>query len=302
MSPAEGRVFVVGSTNVDRTVQVPRLPRPGETALGDALVVSPGGKGANAAAAAARARANVVFVSAVGADADGEHALATLRAEGVEPAAVAIREHAPTGAALIVTDAEGANLIAVAPGANATVDPEHVTRSLAGISGADVVLVSAEIPEAAVAAAVHAGAERAAATVLDPAPARPSLLEAARIGAILTPNESEALELTGCADVEEAARALSELTGRAAVITLGAAGCLMADGGAVTRVAAAPVDAIVDTVGAGDAFAGGLAAALARGDALEIAVAAALRAAAASLGHAGARPAVGYGAVTTDST
>ena len=83
MPRAPGRVFVVGSTNVDRTVQVPRLPRPGETVLGDALVVSPGGKGANAAAAAVRAGATVMFVSAVGADGDGEAALAALRSEGV---------------------------------------------------------------------------------------------------------------------------------------------------------------------------------------------------------------------------
>lgn len=302
MSPAAGRVFVVGSTNVDRTVRVPRLPRSGETALGDALVVSPGGKGANAAATAAREGAAVVFVSAVGADPDGEHAIATLRAEGVGTDAVAVRDDAPTGAALIVTDAEGANLIAVAPGANARVDAEHVLHSLSGLRAEDVVLVSAEIPDAAVAAAVRTGADRAAATVLDPAPARPSLLEAARIGAMLTPNESEALELTGCAGVEEAARRLSALSGRVAVVTLGAAGCLVAEGGTLTRVAAAPVEVIIDSVGAGDAFAGGLAAALARGDALEEAVAAALRSAAASLGQAGARPPVDYGAVTTEST
>ena len=292
MSRAPGRVFVVGSTNVDRTVQVSRLPRRGETALGDALVVSPGGKGANAAAAAVRAGGVVVFVSAVGADADGEGALSTLRAEGVGVDAVAVRDDAPTGAALIVTDAEGDNLIAVATGANARVDPEHVARSLAELTPADVVLVSAEIPDAAVAAAVRAGTESGATTVLDPAPARASLLEAARIGAILTPNESEALELTACAEVEEAARRLAELSGRPAVVTLGAGGCLVAEDGAVIRVPAAPAAAIVDTVGAGDAFAGGLAAALARGDALLGAVNAALRAAAASLGHAGARPPV----------
>jgi ribokinase len=292
MSRAPGRVFVVGSTNVDRTVQVSRLPRPGETALGDALVVSPGGKGANAAAAAVRTGATVVFVSAVGADADGERALSTLRAEGVAVDAVAVRDDAPTGAALIVTDAEGDNLIAVATGANAHVGPEHVTRSLAELTPADVVLVSAEIPDAAVAAAVRVGVERAATTVLDPAPARASLLEAARIGAILIPNESEALELTACAEVEEAARRLAELSGRPTVVTLGAAGCLVAEGGAVTRVPAAPAAAIVDTVGAGDAFAGGLAAALARGDALQGAVNAALRTAAASLAYAGARPPV----------
>ncbi len=291
MSRAPGRVFVVGSTNVDRTVQVPQLPRPGETALGDALAVSPGGKGANAAAAAARAGATIMFVSAVGDDADGEGALATLRAEGVGVDAVAVRDDAPTGAALIVTDAEGANLIAVAAGANGRLEPEHVARSLGGLAATDVVLVSAEIPDAAIEAALHAGAESGVPAVLDPAPARPSLLEAARrFGAILTPNESEALELTGCTDVERAARRLAALTGRAAVVTLGAAGCLVADSSTVTRMPAATAGAVVDTVGAGDAFAGGLAAALARGEPLEAAVTAALQAAAASLGHAGARP------------
>jgi sugar/nucleoside kinase (ribokinase family) len=110
---------------------------------------------------------------------------------------------------------------------------------------------------------------------------------------MLTPNESEALELTGCAGAEEAARRLSALSGRAAVVTLGEAGCVVAEGGRLTRVAAAPVETIVDSVGAGDAFAGGLAAALSRGEALEEAVAAALRTAAKSLGHAGARPSSG---------
>jgi ribokinase len=295
MPRAPGRVFVVGSTNVDRTVQVPRLPRPGETVLGDALAVSPGGKGANAAAAAVRAGATVMFVSAVGADGDGQAALAALRSEGVGVDAVAVRDDAPTGAALIVTDAEGANLIAVATGANARLDPEHVRRSLAGVAAADVVLVSAEIPNAAIEAALRAAAEHEAAAVLDPAPARPSLLDVARIGAILTPNESEATELTGCADAERAAARLAAVTGRSAVVTLGAAGCLVADGDAVTRFAAAPAGAIVDTVGAGDAFAGGLAAALALGEPLSDAVEAALRVAALSLGHSGARPATPTG-------
>ncbi|HEY1712548.1 MAG TPA: PfkB family carbohydrate kinase [Solirubrobacteraceae bacterium] len=292
MARDPGCVFVVGSTNVDRTVPVLRLPRPGETALGDALVVSAGGKGANAAATAAGAGATVVFVSAVGTDADGEAALAALRAESVGVDAVTLRDDAPTGAALIVTDARGANLIAVAPGANARLCPEHVTRSLAQLADADVVLVSAEIPDAAIAAAVRAGAERGAVVVLDPAPARPSLLDAARIGAILTPNESEAAELTGCNDPEEAARRLAALTGRPAIVTLGEAGCLVADSDGITRHPAAPAETIVDTVGAGDAFAGGLAAALARGERLDGAVNAALRAAAQSLAHAGARPPV----------
>jgi ribokinase len=170
-----------------------------------------------------------------------------------------------------------------------------VRRSLAGLAAADVVLVSAEIPDAAIEAALRAAAEHEAAALLDPAPARPSLLDVARIGAILTPNESEANELTGCADAEQAAARLAAVTGRAAVVTLGAAGCLVAEGVAVTRFAAAPAGAIVDTVGAGDAFAGGLAAALALGEPLSDAVEAALRIAALSLGHAGARPATPTG-------
>lgn len=290
MSQGSGRVFVVGSTNVDRTVQVPRLPRPGETALGDALVVSPGGKGANAAAAAARAGAAVTFVSAVGADGDGATALAALSEGGVAVDEVVVLADHPTGAALIVTDAGGANLIAVAAGANAQLSADHVRGSLDGLDTADVVLVSAEIPDAALAAALQAGADGGAARVLDPAPARPSLLEAAKIGAILTPNESEAAELTGCGDPAQAARRLAALTGEPAVVTLGEAGCLIASAaGEVSRHAAARAEHIVDTVGAGDAFAGGLAAALAAGDRLDAAVDQALRSAAASLGHAGAR-------------
>jgi ribokinase len=259
------------------------------------MVTSPGGKGANAATAAARAGGAVTFVSAVGADPDGEAALGALRSDGVSVDAVAVFDEAPTGAALIVTDAAGANLIAVAPGANAHLSPDHVRRSLQGLGAHDVVLVSAEIPDACIETALRAAADRGAIAILDPAPARASLLEAARIGAILTPNEAEASELTGCAQPADAARRLAALTGRPGVVTLGEAGCLVADGNAVTRHAAAPAPAIVDTVGAGDAFAGGLAAALAGGELLADAVGAALRAAALSLGHAGARPPTAVG-------
>ncbi len=291
MSRGPGRVFVVGSTNVDRTVPVPRLPGRGETVLGDGVRLSHGGKGANAAAAAARAGGAVEFVSAVGADDDGEAALAALRDEGVRVEAVAVLDDVPTGAALIITDADGANLIAVAAGANARVGAAHVADSLEGLAAADVVLVSAEIPDEAIVAAVRGAVDGGAVAILDPAPARASLLEAARLGAILTPNESEAAELCGADDAEASARQLSALTGRPAVVTLGEAGCLVSDGDTVRRFDAAPAPAIVDSVGAGDAFAGGLAAALAGGSGLDEAVEAALRLAAESLGHAGARPA-----------
>jgi ribokinase len=285
-----GRLFVVGSTNVDRTVSVSRLPGRGETVIGDAIRISPGGKGANAAAAAARAGAEVTFISAVGDDEDGQSAIATLRSGGVGVEGVSVLAGAPTGAALIITDGEGANLIAVAAGANARLSEDHVTRLLGAVSAGDVVLVSAEIPDACIEAALRAGAARGVETILNPAPARPSLLAAAQLGAILTPNETEARELTGLAEAAAAARRLAELSGRPAVVTLGEAGCLVADGDTVSQHPALPPESIVDTVGAGDAFAGGLAAALAAGEELESAVRAALQAAAESLAHAGARP------------
>jgi ribokinase len=285
-----GRVFVVGSTNVDRTVSVPRLPGRGETVLGDAIRLSQGGKGANAAVAAALAGAEVAFISAVGADEDGQAATASLRAEGVEVGDVAVLDEAPTGTALIITDEEGANLIAVAAGANARLSGDHVARALGALRGDDVVLVSAEIPDPCIEAALRAAAEHGSAAILNPAPARPSLLGAAQLGAILTPNETEARELTGLEEADAAARRLAILSERPAVITLGEAGCLVADGDTVTPYPAAAAPAIVDTVGAGDAFGGGLAAALAAGRPFAQAVDAALRAAAESLGHAGARP------------
>src|SRR5437660_665455 len=108
-APRHGRVFVVGSTNVDRTVRVPRLPGPGETVLGDSLSVGPGGKGANAAAACARSGAAVTFVSAIGDDPDGASATAALRSEGMDVDAIAVVPGASTGAALIMTDADGSN-------------------------------------------------------------------------------------------------------------------------------------------------------------------------------------------------
>jgi ribokinase len=285
-----GRVYVVGSTNVDRTVRVDRLPAAGETAMGDSVRISAGGKGANAAAAAARAGATVTFVSAVGDDADGRAAIDALRSEGVEVDGMTVIAQAATGAALIVTDAAGANLIAVGTGANARLTPADVTAALRGLGADDALLVSAEIPDPCIEAALRCGSERGAVTVLDPAPARRSLLGFAGHGPILTPNESEAALLTGEDDPEAGALMLNRLTGRPVIITLGPAGCLVHDGQRATRHPAAPAPVVVDSVGAGDAVAGALAAGLTGRRPLPAAVTKALDAAARSLAHPGARP------------
>jgi ribokinase len=275
-------VAVVGSINVDLVAAVAVLPAPGETVLGRRIERHGGGKGANAAVAAARLGARVRLIGAVGDDDVGAGALAELRAAGVDVAAVAVLAGEPTGMALIVVDRQGENQIAVGAGANAALGADHVRTAL-GRAAPGCVLVSAEVPDAAIAAAVAAARDLGVPCVLNPAPARPELLDAGA-GAILTPNAGEARRLAGTDDVEQAARTLRERTGAPVVVTLGERGALL-DG---TRHPA-PTTRVVDTTGAGDAFNGALAARLAVGDALPAALPQAIAAASRSVSEPGAR-------------
>ena len=300
---ARPSVIVVGSINTDLVVVGERLPGPGETVSGGRFSQHGGGKGANAAVAAARLGAHVTMVGAVGRDAFGDEALELLRNEGVDTSWVA-RSDAPTGVALITVDAAGENQIAVASGANAEIDPAAVERALRA-AGPGVVLTNHEIPlEARLAAARSA----AGPVVLNPAPAREIPDDLYALGPIITPNAGEAAELTGERDPEAAARALTARTGAPALVTLGPRGALCATpvpGTVVARerhsspasatpvpgtfVAPAPAVTPVDTTGAGDAFNGALAVALAEGRELRDAVAFAVAAAALSTRAEGAR-------------
>jgi ribokinase len=283
------RVVVVGSINVDLVAHVDRLPGRGETVAGGRLERSGGGKGANQAVAAARAGAAVTMVGAVGDDDLGADALAELRGEGIDVAGVARLAGAPTGVALIVVDGAGDNQIAVASGANHAVTEAHVQAGLGALRGERAcVLVSFELADAPVVAAARIARAAGARLVVDPAPARrlaPALIE---LEPLLTPNAQEATALTGCEDPQAAARALSAATGAPVVVTLGARGALIVEADHATTVAAPTVEA-VDTTGAGDAFAGVLAAALARRCELRAAVEAAVQAAAQSVITTGAR-------------
>ena len=285
-------VVVVGAINVDLVVPVPRLPRAGETVVGPRLHRAGGGKGANAAVAAARAGAAVRLVGAVGDDADGRFALADLAGHGVDVAGV-VRVPEPTGVALIAVDPAGENLIAVGQGANAALSAEHVR---AGIAAAGCVLVSTEVSAAAVAAAVRAATAAGTACVLNPAPVLPELVGLLPLRPLLTPNAGECAQLAALLgersdDVTRCARALAARSGAPVVVTLGADGALVVSpDGTATRYPAHPVERVVDTTGAGDAFNGALAAALAAGAALDAAVDRAGAAAARSVTHSGARP------------
>jgi ribokinase len=283
-------VAVVGSVNADLVVTAPSLPAPGETVTGGTFARHGGGKGANQAVAAARLGAAVALVGAVGDDDLGSAALAELSAEGVDVARVRRLPGLATGVALIVVDAAGENAIAVASGANARVDAAAVEAGLAGLLGlpGGVVLLGHEVPADAVLAGARAARAAGWVPVLNPAPARELSDELLALGPLLTPNASEAAALTGEGDPGAAAAALARRTGAPVLVTLGAAGVLLHDGGREERIPAPAVD-VVDTTGAGDTLNGALAAALARGASLVDAARSAVAAAAQSTTAPGAR-------------
>lgn len=273
---------VVGSVNLDIVVSVPHHPAAGETVLGDARRDLHGGKGANQAVAAARLGSRVAFVGRVGDDAVGTRLREGLARERVDVTHLRTDPDAPSGTALIAVDTTGENMIIVVPGANGRVGPSDVTAAGVPLAAARVTLLGHEVPEAAVLAAARAAGGT---VVLNPAPARPlprALLDRADV---LVPNRGELHALTGrTGDPADLARALHP----AVVVTLGADGALVVTDVAVTHIQAPRVD-VADTTGAGDAFCGALAHALAQGDTLLDAAGRAVATAADSVTRPGAR-------------
>ncbi len=275
-------------------VQVPHLPRPGETVLGGPFLMAAGGKGANQAVAASRLGAQVHLVARVGNDLFGRQALDGYRAEGIVADHVYTDDAAASGTCLIMVDAQGQNCLAAAPGANAYLTPADVQKAETTIAASNILLLQLENPIEAVAAAAEIATRHHVPVILNPAPARPVPAALMRRVSVLTPNETEASALAGTpslddAGLEEAAEILLRQGPGAVVITLGARGVLIATPQTRTRVPAYRVKAI-DATAAGDAFNGALAVALARGDGLSEAVQFASAVAALSVTRLGAQP------------
>jgi len=308
------RVVLVGAVNTDLVIAAAHLPAPGETVVGGGLQTFGGGKAANAAVAAARVGASVSLIGAVGADDPGKRALAELANDNVDTSWVALLDDEPTGAALIVVDANGENQIAIGPGANGAVSAEHVRTALATLlPTTDVVLVSTEIPIAAVSAAIEAATTAAVQCVLNPAPVIPGLDDLLALGPIVTPNEIELRDLAHTvgteivpANEDEILRSLqkiNEQTQSPVIVTLGGDGCAvrLADG-EVHRIPARSTNDVVDTTGAGDTFNGVFAARLAAGDAMMTAISTAVIAASLSVSAVGARPGMPTAATIANAT
>ena len=287
-------ILVVGSSNTDMIIRVPRIPKPGETILGGAFSMASGGKGANQAVAAARAGGRVTFVARIGDDIFGQRALAGFEADGIDTRFVFRTPGSPSGIALINVDDRGENSISVASGANALLSVEDLERANEAFAAADILLLQLESPIETVEAALRKARERGVPVVLNPAPARPLDDALLRLVSVLTPNEHEAGILTGTAVTDElgAREAASRLRARgpkSVAITLGERGAYASSAGSEGLVPAFRVDP-VDTTAAGDVFNGALAVALAEGLSVADALRFAQAAAAISVTRPGAQP------------
>jgi ribokinase len=289
------RLAVLGSLNMDISVAVPRLPAPGETILGAAAVIAPGGKGANQAVAAARLGAQVTMAGCTGTDGFGAALVAALEAEGVAVAGIRAVAGQPTGVALITVDDAGENTITVAPGANGEAGLAEVQAATG--AGAQLLVLSAEVPVPALAAALAGAQASGQATLLNlaPAPAGPEGLLAAGPDWLVV-NETEAAAVLGrpvrgLAEALDAAVRLTALGPAQAVVTAGAAGAAVAGPGFAERVAGLPVRS-VDATGAGDTFVAALGVTLAAGLPAVAAVRAACAAGAAATTRRGTQDAL----------
>ncbi len=261
----------MGGLNMDLMVETPRPAGPGETREGTRFYTTPGGKGGNQAVAAARLlgeRVSVTMIGRVGADAYGTEVVASLGHAGVDTEFVRQDPSSRTGVAVIMIDGEGESYVNAVYGANATCGDEQVRDVNEVLEDAAVLLVQQEIPSGVVLEAMRSARTKRVKVILDPAPTRPSLptgfIEACDI---LTPNQHEAEDVCGFpirdkASARQAARWIRDQGVATVILTLGDAGAWV-ESDRISELVPAPDVRATATVGAGDAFNGALATALA---------------------------------------
>jgi ribokinase len=264
------RVAILGVFVADTAYRADRAPRMGETILGNSFKLGPGGKGSNQAVAAARLGAEVSLITRLGEDAFAEMAIRTWEEAGVTPAVTRVPESYTGAAYIFIEEASGDNAIIICPGAAATIAPADLDRHAGLIAGSAVFVTQLEQPLDAAVRGLEIARGHGVTTILNPAPGRALPDEVLALCDYLTPNETEAEELTGIAVADDAAarEAAERLRRRgvgAVVMTLGARGALLHGEGRSAVVPALSAGPVVETTGAGDAFNGGFAVGLARG-------------------------------------
>ena len=290
--------MVLGGINMDVVATVERMPEPGETVHGDGFFMAGGGKGANQALAASRLGAQAHMAGRVGDDDFGRTLLDNMQSAGVDMGGVALDPSNSTGVAVIMVDGEGQNLIAEVYGANRASDESQLEAVKRAMEGADALMLQLETPpEVSLAAARHARS-LGVRVVWDPAPAAEMPEEGYGLADFLTPNETEAAELTGIrvTDVSSAQLAAEALLARgagAAIVKMGYEGVFGATRSEQHYVPPMSVVA-VDSVAAGDAFAGGLTVALCEGKSFVEALRFGAAAGALAVTKAGAQDAMPY--------
>ncbi|MFD1319202.1 ribokinase [Loigolactobacillus zhaoyuanensis] len=257
------RVTILGSINVDTILQIPRLPKPGETLAMSGKQVAGGGKGANQAIAAARANAQTAFIGKVGADANGKMMLDALQAAGIDITQITTSNYADTGEAFILLDDNGQNSILVDGGTNQEIKIGDIDTAQATIAAADFLIAEFETPLTTTLAAFRYAKSVGVTTILNPAPAKTELdPELLTLTDLIVPNETESETLTGIKVTDEtsmnaAATALLQQGVSAVIITVGAKGAYYQTKTEHGFVKAFKVDTI-DTTAAGDTFIGAL--------------------------------------------
>lgn len=291
------RIFVIGSSNTDMVVKANNLPLPGETIMGGAFFMNPGGKGANQAVAASRLGGNVTMVAKVGNDIFGNQSLEGFEKENINTDYVFIDQYAPSGTALIMVNKEGENCIVVAPGANANLLPADIEQ-VRNLDEAEIILMQLEIPIETIEAVAKRAKMVNQKVIINPAPAHALPDELLNGLFLITPNETEATLLTGIkvegeCSASKAAEAFLRKGVQHVIITLGKSGAFFRDHQMSFSINAPEVEAR-DTTAAGDTFNGAIAVALTEGMGWEDAIRFAVEAASVSVTRMGAQASVPY--------
>jgi len=291
-------ITVVGSLNMDFVISTEKIPRPGETVLGNSFRRIPGGKGGNQAASAARLGSKVTMIGAVGNDDLGEELIRSLKNDGVKTDYILKKDRISTGIASIVVERSGNNAITVVSGANYALAIEDVERYHFVLEQSKVLLVQLETPLLTIKKALTIARRAECITILNPAPGMKLDKEILSNIDILTPNEIELELLSGCPvnsmdEIQSAGYRLMKKGVRQLIVTLGDRGCVSITPEGMTHYPARKVK-VVDTTSAGDCFNGALAVALSEEMNMEDAITFAVSASALSVTKSGAQTSLPY--------